>query len=353
MSQFPPNPPEQSSDWMSRVEWRHFSFANAFDQGWTVFKANYAFALVGSLAGGGVAFAAGMVGQMFSGILQAMIGATGGRGGGPPVALGLIVALVTIVLSLSIAVFVQWPAYASLAYAAVGVIRGEPITGRNVLRGFHKYTRAILAMLWIFLLSIAMVIPLAILMGCVGFGLASSKAGAAGGVVVILLVLVLIIPVMYVLIRVYPGVALAMDDHVHGLSPLECIKTSWEITKASSIEYFALIFVLYLMNMVGFLLLCLPAIFFTGPLALAIMGAAYHQLAFDAGMFKSRFVCRGCGYPLQPGMGVCPECGHNTPGAASANPSGTPPIGPGTLPPQDPFGPRDPNQPRDPFGPRQ
>ncbi len=351
MSQYPPAPGQPADEWMKHVEWRPFSFANAFEQGWYAFKANYVLALVGTLAAGGIAFAAGMVGQVISAGVSGGLGAAGGgmgssgRAGGPPVALALGGALFSMVLSLTLAVLVQWPSYASLGYVGVAVVRSEPVTGRNILRGFHKYPRAIMAMLWIFLLLLAMCVPIGLIMGCAGVGLGMSKAGVGGGLLLVLLIFMLIIPVMYVLLRIYPGVTLAMDDHVHGLSTLDCIKTSWEITKASSWEYFALMVVVYLMNIVGVFLLCFPAIFFTGPLAIAIIGAAYHQLAFDAGMFKSRHVCRNCGYPLQPGMGVCPECGHNTSAATNINPTGTPPIGPGMLPPQDPFS-------RDPFGPR-
>jgi len=370
MSQFPPTPYTPADDWTSHVEWRKFSFTNAFEQGWATFKANYRLALVAFLAPGAILIVVSIIMQFVQAGLLGLSGANMGAAPAPGqttnVAGMLVASLVSMVISLAVAVLVQWPCYASLAYGTVATFRSEPASAKNLIRGFFRYPRAILVMLWITLIMLAVVMPLALIMGCAGAFAAQGGGGGIGaGVGFIIFMVFLMIILLYIMIRVYPGVILAMDENVRDLSTIGCIKTSWSLTQASSWEFFALAVVIYIMNIAGALLLLLPLIFFTGPLTMAIIGAMYHQLGFDGGLFKPKTVCRNCGYALSPGMAVCPECGHNTPSAAAAGgpfnvppntPSNTPytppqnPFERKPLPPEDPFAPRDP---QDPYAPRQ
>lgn len=367
MSQFPPTPHTPEDDWTAHVEWRKFSFTNAFEQGWATFKANYRLALFAFLAPGAILLVVSIIMQFVQAGLLGLSGANMGAAPAPGqttnVAGILVASLAYMVISIAVAVLIQWPCYASLAYGTVATFRGEPASAKNLLRGFFRYPRALLVMLWITLIAIVIALPFAFIIGCAGA--LAGIGGRGGGVGFIIFMVLLMIALLYVMIRVYPGVILAMDENVQGLSTIDCIKTSWSLTQASSWEFFALAIVIYIMNIAGALLLLLPLIFFTGPLATAIIGAAYHQFGFDGGLFKPKTVCRNCGYAISPGMAVCPECGHNTPSAAAAGgpfngpfnvppaTSCTPPQDPfqrEPLPPEDPFAPRDP---QDPYAPRQ
>ena len=365
MSQFPPQAGlPASDDWMNRVERLPFSFANAFSQGWATFKANYGVALVSILAAAGVLIGASILTQVFQFLIIMVIGLFAGnsQGGG---GIAMVIAMIlSFVMSIAMLVCLQWPTHTSLAYSAVAVARGEPATARNILRGFHKYARSLSIMLAITILAMAIIIPVVTVLICSGaaLGQAASAAGgrggnAAGAVLIAypLMMIMLILGFSYLTSRLGLAVALAMDDHVREMGTIECLKLSWEMTKPKSVELFGLYVVLYFMNAFGLMALCLPAIFFTGPLTLAIVGAAYHQLAFGSGLFRSPFICSKCGYPVQPGMPVCPECGASTTYAQPAaypTPPTAFPAGPSQnpFPPQDPFAPRDP---QDPYGPRQ
>lgn len=365
MSQFPPQVGlPASDDWMNRIERLPFSFANAFSQGWDTFKANYGVALVSILAFVGVYIGALILTQVFQFVIFMVIGLLAGNSQSAGGILVVIAMILSFVMSIATLVCLQWPTHTSLAYSAVAIARGEPATARNILRGFHKYARSLSIMLAITILAMAIILPVTAVFICSGaaLGQAASAAGGRGGnvagavlIAYPIMMIMLVLGFAYLTSRLGLAIALAMDDYVREMGTIECLKKSWEMTKPKSVELFGLFVVLYLMNVLGFLFLCLPAIFFTGPLTLAIVGAGYHQLANDSGLFRSPFICSKCGYPVQPGMPVCPECGASTTytqPAAYPTPPTAFPTGPSQnpFPPQDPFAPRDP---QDPYGPRQ
>ncbi len=318
----PSLPPE---DWTARIVWRRFTFKGAFQQGWETFKSAYGFALVACITVFGLLFLGNMITQ---GIQSAfMASAVSLAKGGTPsrTAIGL-ASIASLLVSLVAIVFLQWPMYASFAYSAIASTRRERITTRTVLRGYVRLGRAIFALLLIFVASLVLMLPLGAIIALPA--ILQPGSSPMSWVAILLLVAIYSVGVGFVIWRLFMGVMLAMDEEVRQLTTIECLKCGWSMTRPFAWPFFGLMVCLYVMNVVAMFLFCLPMLFFTAPLSLCVLGAAYHQLAFGEGLFKSPFVCNACGYPIEPGMGTCPECGQPT-SAPQTWTSETPP----TIPP--------------------
>lgn len=237
-------------------------------------------------------------------------------------------------MSLLTMVLLQWPIYASMLYAAISATRRERITTRTVLRGYHRLGRAVLAFLLIFLSVLVMMVPLILL---ITIPMAINSGGPPIGTLPLVMLVILYSGLIgFVVWRLVMGAMLAMDEEVRSLTVIECFKHGWSMTRPFAWPFFGLMLSLYAMNLLGIIVLCLPMVFFTAPLTLCVLGAAYHQLTFSEGLFKSPFVCHACGYPIDHGMTTCPECGSPTAAPAawtSDDPtsSSTPPIIPPPL----------------------
>lgn len=328
MTQVPLPHPPATDDWKARIQWRRFTFSGAFAQGWQTFKAAYWFALVATIVGFGALFLGNVLNQLVQSVAVSIASGRGRAGG----AIIPIMAITTISASIITMVFVQWPIYASMLYAAVSTARRERISTRTILRGYHRLGRAVLAFFLIIISLLIMMVPLILLFA---IPIAMNPGGPPIGVLPMLILVVFYSAVIgFVIWRLVMGAMLAMDEEVRSLTVIECFKHGWSMTRPFAWPFFGLMLSLYAMNILGVIVLCLPLFFFTAPLTLCVLGAAYHQLTFSEGLFKSPFICHACGYPVDPGMVTCPECGAPTaaPAAwtsAESAASQTPP----TLPP--------------------
>lgn len=329
MTQVPLPHPPATDDWKARIQWRRFTFKDAFAQGWQTFKAAYWFALVATIVGFGALFLGNVINQLVQSVAISIASGRGRAGG----ALVPFMAITTISASLLTMVFLQWPIYASMLYAAVSTARRERISTRTILRGYHRLGRAVFAFFLIVIAVIIMMVPLILL---IAIPIMANKGGGPPfGVFAIGILTILYFAAMgFVLWRLVMGAMLAMDEEVRSLTVIECFKHGWSMTRPFAWPFFGLMLSLYAMNILGAFVLCFPLFFFTAPLTLCVLGAAYHQLTFSEGLFKSPFVCHACGYPVDPGMVTCPECGAPTAAPATWTSAESPESQiPPTLPP--------------------
>lgn len=346
-----------------QLPWLPLTFSNAWSQGFEVFKAQYGLLLAGAGVAFGVQMAQTMIGQVFS-IAGSMIDPTAG-------------AIVSVLFSLIITVFVTWPMSVSTQYVGVAARRGEQISMRLLFRGFYRLGTAGLTMFLTSLIAFVCAIPCILVI--VPMIVMASKGQASWELAIAVSAPVAVIngvAIGYVMSRLYVAPAMCVDSRLGNMSAIESLKTSWEWTRTRGWLVFMLMVTVGLAAAASWLLLCIGYFLLGTPLMLAVFGVVYHQLGFEAGVFPLSKVCPVCNYDLTGVNAItCPECGSNVAGYTSANEyahqgapptswspqrnhgsSPTPPSTPPNTPPnspqdpfgKDPYGPRDPN---DPFGP--
>lgn len=266
-----------------------FSFANAFAEGWRTFKERYAMLLAVSLIYLLIFAAVAYVGDW----LDRLVGFP-------------IPSIVINILLLS-------PLGAGAFYAGASAVRGGPAATADMFLGFSRYWPVV---------GVGLLITLA--MWALGF---------AGGLVMFVIIMLaqatdlawlLAIPVGIALIvaTIYLGVRLsfalivAIDPQGPRPGVTDAIRLSWEMTRGAALWLFVLGLCAGLIVLATALLFVLPMLFFGVPLALAVYGAAYAQIAADTDVAPRGWTgrCHWCGYDLSGSVGqVCPECGGELP----------------------------------------
>lgn len=279
-----------------------YTFSGAFATGWEVLKANYGL-LLGTLilyiliviAAG---FAAGLVDGAV-GIAAAAI--AGGRAFIKP-GEWLVDLLVTA------------PLNTGLLMMGATMARRQRVELNDLFGGFRRYGQVLLALAAPTAIGIVMLIPAVLLVGVLVVGSSAPTPSTVGPVIIAYLIGWAIS--LYFKIRWMPAALLVIDTQAPEHTAMEALRVSWRMTSGRVLSLFCLSVVLSLINIVCALLLCLPALFLSGPLIVGVAGAAYSMLAHERGVvpIDDYDVCPYCGYDLSNVTGsLCPECGNARP----------------------------------------
>lgn len=264
-----------------------YSFGNAFDQGWELFTKRYTMLVAGSCTW--------LFLTIFFQALEFVM-----RGRTHPLAYTLLIALpVTLV--------VLTPLRASTAWAAVAAARGQAASTRTLFRGFERFWAVVALTATVWLFSMAVAIPLAMM----AFLLA--MLGIPGVAFLMLLMIPLGVIIAWLAARVVLSYQVVLDPDLGDVGPFQALSTAFRISEGiRGWSYLGLSIVCGIILGLSTILFLIPGFLFGAPLFAAVLGMAYEQLVIDAGL-RGAPRCESCGSSMVGFSNEeCPQCGAPT-----------------------------------------
>jgi len=265
-----------------------YSFTNVWGQGWNLWKKSWLMLMCGVLIIAAAYIPAWLVmgvqnilgaAQLANKDSQALAVATGGVG------------LLGGCFSFLYSIFVLLPLVYGLLWMGVRAARGQVPQLSDILRGYRRFPTILGTIVLFYIVALIPLILAAAVLGAIavfGIGIDQLKDGiqesdfdavsrlalALGGLWAVICYVVLV----WISIRLYFSLVIAIDDSIPSRGPLACIETSWRITRGKALSLFGLIFTIGLMFAVTILCCVLPSIVFGYPLGITMFGLAYDML---------------------------------------------------------------------------
>ncbi|GJM19939.1 MAG: hypothetical protein DHS20C14_21520 [Phycisphaeraceae bacterium] len=295
LPELPPEPPPHAG---------RYSFVNAFNAGWDAFKEHYAILLGALVSYIAIVIVAGIFASLLDSGLAAV--ATSAH----PV-----LAFLT-PFQWTANFLVVTPLEAGLVWLAVRAVRREPPEIGDLFNGFSSYGRVLVAAGVPALIGFVATLPGTVLFW-ITFGqtVSFSNANVLASMFAYLVGLLI---ALYFSVRLMPAQVLVLDDRAPMLSGMESLRVSWRMTEGKVLPLIGLGITLYVIGIASAMLLCLPLIFFGGPLIAVVMAGAYSLLAHERGVapIGDYTTCPFCGYDTSAtDANICPECGNIIPGS--------------------------------------
>lgn len=246
-----------------------FTFSNAFEHGWQLFRSRYGL-LLGAV---GILIGASIFGSMVVNGLQLAAKGSTNR------AMQVSLMVLSISFNLGFTFLVNMPLSVGAVWMAVRLARGEAATIADVGAPFRRLLHVIAISLLVSFVTLVVVgVPAAATIGAavaLGFGTNWSAASIVVGVLGILGCIVL---ALYISARVVPSYLMVIDPEAgpHGpLGAIDSLSASWRLTRGHAGRIIGLMFVLGMILGATFMMCLLPGIFFGYPLVLACYAVAY------------------------------------------------------------------------------
>lgn len=193
--------------------------------------------------------------------------------------------------SLFYGTFILLPLACGLLWMGVRAARGQVPQLGDILRGYRRFPTILGTMVLFYIVAlIPVVLAAAVFIAIAVFGIGvdqikdgiqssdfddvSQLALALGGLWAVICYVVLI----WICIRLYFSLNVAIDDSIPARGPLGCIETSWRITRGKSLSLVGLFFTIGLMTAATVVCCFLPSIVFGYPLGITMFGLAYDML---------------------------------------------------------------------------
>jgi hypothetical protein len=176
-------------------------------------------------------------------------------------------------------VFLYWPLGAGLYYIGVRAFRGEQPGPGALFDGFGRYWPVLGINILIGLIVFACMIP-GMLVAVLGAILATQN-GVLGFTILAVGIAAIVVPTIYVSIRLAFSYQCCLDPANGGLGVIESLSTSWSMTAGRCWMLFGLFLLLILILIGTVFLLVVGVILLGAPLGLAVYGAAYSQIRED------------------------------------------------------------------------